>query len=110
MKETLELLLRRGANPNTSDVPMPVLFLAIKAADVDMVRTLLLHGASTQISLPEDVSCLLIVLLPTIFFPYSLDMLLMIIMFCCIHRIRFLSTKKFTLRFLFIENSTLPMA
>ncbi|PVD19092.1 hypothetical protein C0Q70_21651 [Pomacea canaliculata] len=58
MKETLELLLRRGANPNTSDVPMPVLFLAIKAADVDMVRTLLLHGASTQISLPEDKGCL----------------------------------------------------
>ena len=56
MKNTLDLLLKRGADPNASGVPMPVLFFAIKSADVEVVKTLLEKGASTAITLPKEVS------------------------------------------------------
>ena len=59
MKATLDLLLKRGADPNSSGVPMPVLFFAIKAADVDMVKALLDKNASTSIQLPKEVRFLL---------------------------------------------------
>ncbi|KAJ4942938.1 hypothetical protein JOQ06_005450 [Pogonophryne albipinna] len=49
----LKLLLERGADPNTSRVPMPVLFLAIMASDTEAVRRLLLCGARTDIPLPS---------------------------------------------------------
>ncbi|MEQ2236732.1 hypothetical protein ILYODFUR_015744 [Ilyodon furcidens] len=52
--KTLKLLLDRGADPNLSRVPMPVLFLAIMAGDTEVVRKLLLCGAHTDIPLPIE--------------------------------------------------------
>lgn len=51
---TLKLLLKQGADPNTSKVPMPVLFLSILACDSEGVKRLLLMGARTDIPLPPE--------------------------------------------------------
>uniref|UniRef100_A0A3B3BYR2 Ankyrin repeat and MYND domain containing 1 n=1 Tax=Oryzias melastigma TaxID=30732 RepID=A0A3B3BYR2_ORYME len=51
--KTLNLLLQRGADPNRARVPMPVIFLAVMAADSEVVRTLILSGARCDTPLPK---------------------------------------------------------
>lgn len=51
----MNLLLERGADPNVSSIPMPVIFLAIKAGHVEAVQRLLECGARTDIHLTDKV-------------------------------------------------------
>ncbi|CAH8430212.1 unnamed protein product [Schistosoma guineensis] len=54
MLDVIDLLLKRGANPNTGIRPLPALFLAVQAGDPDMVRKLIQHGADANICLRVD--------------------------------------------------------
>jgi len=47
---TASLLLARGADPNASVVPIPVLLFAVKNSDPETVRQLLLKGAKPDCS------------------------------------------------------------
>uniref|UniRef100_A0A3P9IUU6 MYND-type domain-containing protein n=1 Tax=Oryzias latipes TaxID=8090 RepID=A0A3P9IUU6_ORYLA len=51
--KTINLLLQRGADPNMARAPMPVIFLAVMAADPEVVRTLILSGARCDTPLPK---------------------------------------------------------
>lgn len=51
----MKLLLERGADPNVSSIPMPVIFLAIKAGHVEAVQRLLECGARTDLHLTAEV-------------------------------------------------------
>lgn len=57
MQSTMYLLLKRGADPNMSTVPMPVLFFATRNGDVNTVQLLLSKGANPCVKLPDSVSC-----------------------------------------------------
>ncbi|XP_072517198.1 ankyrin repeat and MYND domain-containing protein 1 [Salminus brasiliensis] len=52
---TLKLLLDRGADPNASSVPMPVIFLSIKAGHVEGVQRLLECSARTDLPLTAEL-------------------------------------------------------
>ena len=54
-RDSLSVLLQRGADPNLSAVPLPPLYYAIRAGDVEAVENLLKGGANTEICLPLEV-------------------------------------------------------
>ena len=51
----MQLLLRRGANPNVCSVPMPALVFTIKAGDMEATKLLLLKGADANLRLSDKV-------------------------------------------------------
>ncbi|XP_048588596.1 ankyrin repeat and MYND domain-containing protein 1-like [Nematostella vectensis] len=54
LEATVRLLLKRGADPNASSLPMPVLFFATKAADTAANEILLEKGANTSAKLSHE--------------------------------------------------------
>ncbi|KAF5397079.1 hypothetical protein PHET_10097 [Paragonimus heterotremus] len=44
----IDLLLRRGADPNAANQPLPCIFMAVQMEDVAMVERLLKHGADAN--------------------------------------------------------------
>jgi len=61
--DTASVLLARGADPNASIVPLPVLFFAIKNSDSETVRQLLLRGAKADHISSNSVCTFLVSLL-----------------------------------------------
>ena len=54
-RDSISVLLWRGADPNLCPVPLPPLFYAIRAGDLEAVEMLLKGGANTEICLPLEV-------------------------------------------------------
>jgi len=56
--QMVRLLLKRGADPTVSSVPLPPLLIAVRSGDVDIVKMLLLAGADPNVTLPPSVCTL----------------------------------------------------
>ena len=54
-KDSISVLLMRGADPNICPTPLPPLFYAIRAGDLEAVELLLKNGASTELWIPLEV-------------------------------------------------------
>ncbi len=54
--ETIAVLLRRGADPNASSLPLPPLVYAVRSGDVTAVERLAERGADVNHYLPLEVS------------------------------------------------------
>lgn len=54
-RDSINLLLQRGADPNLCSVPLPPLFYTIRAGDLEAVQVLLKGGANTEHCLPLEV-------------------------------------------------------
>lgn len=55
LKDSIHLLLCRGADPNISPTPLPPLLYSIKAGDVGAVQRLVERGANITSRLPQEV-------------------------------------------------------
>ena len=54
-RNSINVLLQRGGDPNLCPVPLPPLFYAIRAGDLEAVQMLLKAGARTDQCLPTEV-------------------------------------------------------
>lgn len=54
-RNSIDVLLQRGGDPNLCHVPLPPLFYAIRAGDLEAVQKLLKAGARTDQCLPIEV-------------------------------------------------------
>lgn len=85
MHSTVLLLLRRGADPNASSCPIPVLFFAVRSGDIEMVRLLLLNGAKPGVTVSASVRARF----------YALFVLLQIQFLKCFQYYGFMKRKQF---------------
>ncbi len=68
--DTISVLLRRGADPNASSLPLPPLVYAVRSGDVTAVKCLAEKGADINFPLPIEVSTVLKPLEPVKFCIY----------------------------------------
>ncbi len=55
VEETIDVLLKRGADPNASSLPVTPLLYAIRSGDVQAVERLAERGADVNQTLPLQV-------------------------------------------------------
>ncbi len=55
VEETIDILLKRGADPNASSLPLTPLVYAIRSGDVQAVERLAERGADVNQTLPLQV-------------------------------------------------------